>query len=73
MRSWLWNDIVDVQGTYNLPFNEVVFHAVSWVLIILFICTVIDLLRINTIEKWIFNFLDKINVWKYKKLIFGKD
>lgn len=73
MRLWLWNDIVNVQGAYYLSFNNIVFHAVSWVLIILCICTVIDLLRINTIEKWIFNFLDKIDVWKYEKLLFGKD
>lgn len=57
MRNWLWIDIVDCVGHYNISHYALYFIGSS--ICIYLVCSVIDWIRISTLEKWIFNHLDK--------------
>lgn len=57
MREWLWKDLVDCVGH---------FHIQHYALYYLFICigifctcSLIDWIRINTTEKWLFDYMDE--------------
>lgn len=57
MREWLWVDVVDCVGHYHAPY-----HALYYVIVcitIFSICSFIDWIRIKTVEKWLFDYLDK--------------
>lgn len=57
MRNWLWNDVVGcVEHYYS---GNYMLYAVSWVLAIFVIGTIVDQIRINTIERWFFSLYDK--------------
>lgn len=57
MRKWLWKDTLDNAGHYN---DELFWlYPIIAVIVIFFICIVIDRVRIIFIEKPTFNFLDK--------------
>nr|WP_288669285.1 hypothetical protein [uncultured Bacteroides sp.] len=58
MRQWLWKDIVNCAGHYDTAFFRL--YAFISILIIFFACIVIDYIRINTVEKIFFKYLDKI-------------
>lgn len=49
MRQWLWKDVVDCIGHYEDRFMPV--YSTVCVLSIFVICVVIDIIRINIIEK----------------------
>ena len=49
MRQWLWKDILNNVGVYGTDFMVV--HAVSAVMGVYIVCTVIELLRIKFIER----------------------
>ncbi len=53
MRMWLWNDIVDCVGHYDVEFYWL--YAIASVLCIYLVCTLIDLIRMNTIETPLLN------------------
>jgi hypothetical protein len=55
MRQWLWKDILDNVGHYN---SNIFLHAILCVLGIYIICTIIDFIRIHTIEKIFFKYFD---------------
>ena len=57
MRSWLWGDVVDCIGRYNMPFSAL--YAIGSVLTIYITCTVIDSLRLHAIEKPLFTWMEK--------------
>ena len=57
MRQWLWKDIVNCAGHYDTAFFRL--YAFISILIIFFACIVIDYIRINTVEKIFFKYLDK--------------
>lgn len=57
MRQWLWYDIVDCVGLY-LNENLVVLSVLS-VFLIFATCIAIDYVRIHTIEKWTFSYINK--------------
>ena len=57
MRQWLWKDTVDCVGHYNDTYYYL--YAPIAVLCIFAVCSLIDYVRINTFEKWAFNYLDK--------------
>lgn len=69
MRTWLWKDTVDVVGHYSLPIGQLVLFSISVVLAIFVICNLIDQLRIATLEKWFFNWYDRVLSTKADKLI----
>lgn len=60
MRQWLWKDTLDNIGQYGS--NTLVAHALLSVLVIFFVCIIIDQIRIHFIEKPIFKYIDKLLV-----------
>lgn len=56
MRAWLWNDIVDCIGHVNVSYYAL--YAIGTCIIIFCTCSVLDWMRIQTIEKWTFKYLD---------------
>ena len=59
MREWLWKDTVDCVGHYSLPTFQMIMYFCGCVLLIFTICTVIDIIRIKTIEKPFFKWYDR--------------
>lgn len=57
MRQWLWKDILDNVGHYNDKFMP--FYAIGCVVGVFVICVLIDIARINLIEKPFFQWWDK--------------
>lgn len=57
MRQWLWQDIVDCSQSFYR--DEACLYALAVVIIIFFVCIMIDYLRIHTIEKLVFFYIDK--------------
>lgn len=53
MRQWLWRDIVDCVGHYDTEYYYL--YAPAAILGIFMVCSLIDFIRIHTIEKWFFN------------------
>lgn len=59
MRTWLWKDTIDVVGHYTLPLSQLIIYSLAVVLIIFIVCSLIDQLRIATVEKWFFIWYDR--------------
>ena len=57
MRQWLWKDTLDNVGHYNSTLMPL--HAIGSVLGTFAVCVVIDIIRINLIEKPFFKWWDK--------------
>ena len=57
MRNWLWKDVIDCVGHYDIP-HYALFFIVSSICVYC-VCSLIDWTRINTFEKWTLNYLDK--------------
>ena len=58
MRQWLWKDVLNNVGMYNSKW--LVVHAIGSVMAVYVICVLIDLIRINLIEKKVMGYWDKI-------------
>lgn len=56
MRQWLWKDTLDNVGYYA---GNVYLHAIVSVLAVYAICTAIDFIRIQLLEKPVFKFIDQ--------------
>jgi hypothetical protein len=68
IRQFLWNDLFNNAGAYSYPWLPL--DAIVTVLIVFVSCVIIDLIRINFIEKPFFNLYDKLEgklIGKYKK------
>ena len=57
IRLWLWRDVFDCAGHYAVSFYWA--YAIVSILIVYFSCSMIDYIRICTLEKWVMNWLDK--------------
>ena len=57
MRQWLWKDVADCVSQYTNQY--IVWHSLLVVLSVFVVCILLDYIRIHTLEKWIFRFLDK--------------
>ncbi len=57
MRNWLWRDVLNNAGMYGSRY--MILHAVGSVLGVFIVCSVIDLLRIQFIEKPTLRWWDK--------------
>lgn len=57
MREWLWKDILDNVGHYGDKFMPL--YAIGCVVSVFVICVLIDIVRINLIEKPFFQWWDK--------------
>lgn len=58
MRQWLWKDVLDNVGFYSTGW--VYLHAILAVLIVFTVCVAIDYVRIKTVEKWVFGYVDRM-------------
>lgn len=58
MRQWLWKDVLDNVGFYSSDF--IFMHAILSVSIVFTVCVIIDYIRIKTVEKWAFSYIDRI-------------
>lgn len=61
MRQWLWKDIVDCAGHFDTPYYWL--YAIGCVLAIYLVCTLIDYIRIKTIETPLLNATEKACYW----------
>ena len=59
MRTWLWKNIVDSVGHYDMPLGSLILYSLGVVLAVFLVCNLIDQLRIATLEKWFFNWYDR--------------
>lgn len=57
MRFWLWREVFDCVGQYDMPHYWC--YALCGMLMVYCSCSLIDYLRINTIEKWTMNRIDR--------------
>ena len=57
MRHWLWYDFIDCGGHYNDEYFWA--YAIGCVLAIFIVCSMIDMLRINLLERRIFRIVDR--------------
>lgn len=57
MRQWLLKDVVDCVGQYSS--DQLVLFSLISIFCIFFSCITIDYIRIHTLEKWTFVFIDK--------------
>lgn len=65
MRQWLWKDVVDSVGHYNTPHYYI--YAPLAVAIVFAVCSLLDWIRIKTVERWLFAIFDtKYDKWKEK-------
>lgn len=64
MRQFLWVDLFDNPGHYNQPLLAVVF-----VILLFASCSIIDYIRIITIEKPLLNATEKVCVWVKSKIL----
>ena len=58
IRQWLWRDVVDCIGHYGIDYYY--FYALIAVLLIFSVCSLIDYVRIRTVEKWMFRETDRL-------------
>lgn len=68
MRQLLWDDILDIKGHYSLALPQLMLFTIGSTIAIFTVCSLIDLIRINLIEKPVFKWLDKFE-W-FNKPIF---
>ena len=57
MRTWLWKDTFDITGSFDKRFMPL--YAIGCILLVYAVCTLIDILRINLLEKPFFKWWDK--------------
>lgn len=55
MRKWLWQDVLKCVSMYESPY--LILYAFGSVILIWFICTLIDMARIHSIEKPLFEYV----------------
>jgi len=63
MRSWMWRDVCKNVSMFDS--NWFIVHAIVTVILIYVICTIIDLIRINVLEKYFMEWFDK-HEWERK-------
>lgn len=72
MRQWLWKEIVDCVGHFGESLWFTLGYALSLVLLIFFVCSFIDWLRIKFLEKPLLKFSEKyitliVNKFKFPR------
>ena len=67
MRQWLWKDTVDCVGHFDTPYYWL--YAIGCVLAIYAVCTLIDYIRIKTIETPLLNATEKACYWVRDKFV----
>jgi len=67
MRTFLWKDLLNVSGMYNMPFAKLVIISFVSVIAVFTVCSIIDIVRIYLLEKPFFKYLNHFE-WFHKKL-----
>ena len=67
MRQWLWKDTIDCVGHFDTPYYWL--YAIGCVLAIYALCTLIDYIRIKTIETPLLNATEKACYWVRDKFV----
>ena len=62
MINWLWKDFLNISAKYNLSFVKLMTFSIITALGIFAVCTLIDIIRAQTIEKI---FLNRIETNRY--------
>lgn len=57
MRTWLWKTVCDNVGAYDT--SHWLLHVVVCVVMVFFVCTLIDIVRINILEVPFLEWLNK--------------
>ena len=58
MITWLWKDTVNCIDHFNLPLGHLALYSIGVILTVFLVCSLIDQLRINTVERWFFRWYD---------------
>ena len=58
MMSWLWHDCMNPVGHYDNPIGHLVVYSLFSVISIFIVCSIIDQIRKNVLEKPLFQLLD---------------
>ena len=57
MRQWLWNDFFVNRAHYDCAYYPLRYFGV--VILVMSVCVIIDQIRIHTVEKFAFKYIDK--------------
>ncbi len=57
MRRWLWKTVFNVQGHYNDKYA--ILYSIGVVLLVYIVCAILELIRLYTIDKAFFKWIDK--------------
>ena len=57
MRQWLWGDTLQNAAQYST--DHLVLLSLASIMVVFFVCIVLDYIRIHTFEKFAFRFIDK--------------
>lgn len=68
--NWLWGDFLDVSAKYQLPLVKLMVFSVITVLGIFMVCTLIDQIRIHTVEKAFLDHIENNAIYLKAKKIF---
>lgn len=66
MRQWLWKDTLDNVGHYGDKLMPL--YAIGCVIGVFAICTIIDIIRINLLEKPFLKWWDSFEIWLKKNV-----
>lgn len=67
MRQWLWKDTIDCVGHYDVSYYWL--YAIGCVFAIFSVCTIIDIIRIKTIETPLLNMIETLCLKIFNKSI----
>lgn len=70
MINWLWKDCLDVSAKYNLSLIKLMSFSIITVFEIFVVCTLIDRIRVHTIEKFFIKWIDNSRHYLEAKKIF---
>ena len=70
MINWLWEDFLDVNAKYQLPLGELVTFSIITVIGVFTVCTLIDQIRVHTVEKIFLDYIENNTVYLKAKKIF---
>ena len=59
IRQWLWIDTIDVIGHFSLPLWQLICYSIAAVLIVFVLCSFIDQLRMQLLEKPFFKWYER--------------
>lgn len=71
MINWLWKDLLDIKGAYNMPTINLIIYMVVSIIGIFIVCSLIDTARGLILEKPFIGWLQKMELYKKADSIFA--